>query len=529
VPVVTERRARGAFVVAAGVLAVVIAVPALFAPPGREGFALEAAVAALLHGHRVALPPLASPGMLALVALGERMSATPGRGVRVLAFLATLALGPLLARAFTPSQKPPAKTTLAVAALAASWFASVFVDFDAAARGPLFAHTWCALALASAGRPLAARRGGGSALAALAFGAAVATSLRVLPMAPLLVWLTAARSSRGEGARVLAASLVFAALSLAAFSTLSGASLLSTLALASPPSFFASFGAALVHLRPTAGFVVVCALLVALGARPEGSDADEAPGWQGARRARTPVRNRRATKPLGDGSPAEGSLPSGGALRATFAPRAAEERALVVYGLLAATLAFVPFADGLARLESMVPALAVSALVVARAHEESRAWRRLAAGALVVLGIGVATTATDADSKSRGNRPTRRYVGRASAVLRALAAHDENALLASYASPRTAFYPAEARAISLFLADVSPGEELRVLPDAPEIYRYTGLYPAKGSSLAAAASEAAALAERPRWIVTGSTPPNLPAYAPRATFPHHIVFERVGP
>lgn len=466
---VSARSQRGVAVLLVA-LALVLLLPRVVAPIGHEAAHLDASVAALRSGRAVLLPSFATPGSTLLAAIGQVLSVVPGRGVRVLAYVALVALGPFAAFAFAREDTRPGALVLGAACLASSWFGAVLFDFDESAGAELFAHVALLGAIAVGSRRRRGRLWSLAIAAALAF--ALATSPRVFVIVPVVHRVVVARSDRVAARRVVGAALLAAALGYAVFSRLPGAGVLGSLALAPSRVFALAIVDTLLRFRPTAALVAVPALY--LLARDQTNEPSRGP--------------------------------------------------LLAYLFCTVALALVPFAGGGARDEALVPTLVVLAAVTARSCE-----LRLRAGALVVgvvafAVVGLSATATDADSKSRGNRPTRRYVERAKSLAAAFRAHDDEVLLAAYGSERTAFWPAEARSIGRFLAAADRGETLRVLPYAPEMYAYSGRYPRSGALFAT--SEEAAREEGAQWIVAPRGTAAIPGYAMRAAFPHYVVLER---
>ncbi len=483
-------RVMRAFACVVVTFAVLLAIPHLLMPLGRDALVVDLYARALREGtaRDFAWPAVASPGTVALACLGNALSATPGRGARFVSFVSIFALGAaagLAFRARADERRPNhAPLELAFGVLGASWFASAFFDVSISGRGEIPANAAFLAAIACLGprRPLA-RVPLGLACAAVSFVTAFALAPKMALLFPILAYVAARRAGTRHAAKLAVGCLLGAVAVLGGCFVATGTLGISTLRMSTVQTLPASLGQLFFHFRPTGAVVVGLAVLV-LAVRHD----DEG---------------------------------------------AAEIRPAIGYVVASFALGALPWAVGLSRLEGVVGAFAVLTALSASltmATPSRRIFVPLATVAVAFLGFAAA--ASNPATKSKGNHATGLYVRRLKDELATRGGtRTREAWLASLAEPNDWFFPGEVEAIGKIL-DASPrAGTVLVLSSTPEVYAATHHRPAVRAFAEPPPVELRA--PLPRWIVVRrgvdghSEPP--PAFELRADFPHFELLERREP
>jgi hypothetical protein len=466
--------------------AVVLAIPHVFMPLGRDALMVEVYARAIREGtvRNYAWPSVASPGTVMLACLGNALSATPGRGARLLGFASIFALGTAAAFAFRVrvdegrSSRDP--LPLAFGVLGASWFASAFFDASISGRGEIPANAAFLTAVACVGAPRLGRFG--LACAVVSFGAAFALAPKMALLFPILGYVAARRAGARYAAKLAVGCLLGAVAVLAGCFVATGTFGISTLRMSTEQNLPLSIGQFFFHFRPTGAVVVGLAVLVLAVRHDEG---------------------------------------------------AAELRPAIGYVVASFAFGALPWAVGLSRLEGVVGAFTVltaSSASLTMATPSRRAFLPLATFAVAFLGFAAA--ASNPATKSKGNHATGLYVRRIKDELATRGGtRTREAWLASLAEPNDWFFPGEVEAIGKIL-DASPRTgTLLVLSSTPEVYAATRRPPAVRDFAAAPPVELPA--PLPRWLVVrqgGDGRSERPrGFEPRAVFPHFELLERGEP
>lgn len=484
-------RWRRAFLALAATFALLLALPQLGLPLGREAAVIDAYARLSAEGHAKAFdaPAVATPGAMLASTLGRKIASTPGRGVRVVTFISVFALGLAASLAFrprTPAQvRPPNIEVVILATVAASWFSNVFFDVSSSGRGELIAHAALLGSIALVGSSY--RR---EAAACGLFAIAFAFAPEVVGFLPIVAYLAKERAGTKRSGIVVAMFLASAGLVLVSYYRWTGAWATSTVAFAPDVPFPSAVAQLFFHFRPT-GAAVVCVTVLELSLRP--SPRTRGPG--------------------------------------------AERNAAWAYVATTTSLAALPWLTRTAQLESVVGAFAVLVALASAPRDWRSAlherWPWLAAVTIGLSFLGFAAAASNPATKSHGNRATGSYVRRIKDALSTgagLAPRSRPAWLASLQRPYEGFFPDETEAIGSVLdADGREGTIL-VTVDAPEIYAATRRLPAVRAFATAPMPVGTEVPfPPPRWLVTDprSNPPK--GFRKRALFTHFMVLVREDP
>jgi len=490
--VVSERAGASAFRAFVGVVvafAVLLAIPHLFMPLGRDALVVEVYARAVREGNvrDYAWPAAASPGTVAMACLANALSATPGRGARILSFVSIFALGAAASLAFRvradEARKGPDLLGLAFGVLGASWFASAFFDASISGRGEIPANAAFLAAIACVGaRRIRARAALGLGCAAVSFVAAFALAPKMAALLPILAYVAVLRAGTRHAAALVVASILGVLAVLGGCFLATGTFGTSSLGVSTTQTLPSAIAQLFFHFRPTGAVVAGLAVLVLA---------------------------------LRRGEPAPELRPAVGYVVASFA------------------LGALPWAAGLSRLEGVVGAFAV--LTAASASLTVTTASRRVFVPLATFGVaflGFAAAASNPATKSKGNHATGLYVRRLKDALATRAGtRTREAWLTSFSEPNDWFFPGEAEAIGRAI-DARPHDgSLLVLSSTPEVYAATRHRPAVRAFAEAPPREIPAAP--PRWVVVRrgedgrSEPP--PGFATCAIFPHFELLEREKP